>query len=135
MEPITPEYEENNNINIKKKTELRLNDNLLRIEIENDEVTFTLFIGIPLYKYTKKYKYNEIKNELNKFNCKDIEKLYEYLISTEYKIISEEEIKKIKINNKEIELNEKILTNEETIEILLNEIYYFKEKINNNMVK
>ena len=45
-------------------------------------------IGLSYYKYIKEYKYEEIKKELNiKVN---IEKIYEYLIRSEYKIIKEE---------------------------------------------
>ena len=39
---------------IYKKYEFRSNDNLLKIRRDNDEITFTLFLGISLYKYTKK---------------------------------------------------------------------------------
>ena len=123
METIMPEIERR----IYKKYELRLNDNLLIIERDNDEITFTLFIGISLYKYIKKYKYNEIIDELNLLQYKNIGHLYEYLITTEYKIKTEE--KEIIINNnKKIKLNEVRLKNEEIIEILINEINYFKEK-------
>ena len=113
-ETITSEYEE-----IKKEYEINIDDNKIRIEITNEEITFILMIDISYYKYIKKYKYNEIIKELN-IEYKDIEKLYEYLIRSEYKIIKEK--KKIIINNKEITMNQKKLTNEEVIKLLIAEI-------------
>ena len=69
----------------------------------------------------------------------DINKVYEYLIKSEYKIINEKKIKKIIINKKEIQLEEKIFKNEEIIKILIEEMnnqneisikYKFKNEIN-----
>ena len=59
QETITPEYEE-----IKKEYEIKINDNKIRIEINNDEIIFILIIGLSYYKYIKKYKYEEIIKEL-----------------------------------------------------------------------
>ena len=58
QETITPEYEE-----INKEYEMKVNDNKLRIEINNDEIIFILIIDISYYKYIKKYEYEEIKNQ------------------------------------------------------------------------
>ena len=124
QEKITPEYEE-----IKKEYEIKIDNNNLTIEINNDEIIFTLIIGISFYKYNKKYKYDEIIEELDIFGCKDIEEVYNYLIKSEYKIINKDNIKKIKVNNKEINLYEKILTNQELIQILINEINKNNDKI------
>ena len=118
-ETISAEYDE-----IKKEYEIKIDDNKIRIEITNEEITFILMIDISYYKYIKKYKYNEIIKELN-IEYKDIEKLYEYLIRSEYKIIKEK--KKIIINNKEITMNQKKLTNEEVIKLLIAEIKEIKE--------
>ena len=81
---------------IKSEYKIKINDNKLRIEMINDEIIFILLIDLS-YKYIKKYKYNEIINELNLKENKDIKELYLYLIKSEYKIIDEE--KKIIINN------------------------------------
>ena len=54
-EIITPEYEL-----INKEYEIKINDNKIRIEINNDEIIIILIIGISYYKYIKKYKYEEI---------------------------------------------------------------------------
>ena len=43
-ETITPEYEE-----INKEYEIKINDNILRIEINNNEIIFILRIGISYY--------------------------------------------------------------------------------------
>ena len=60
---------------------------------------------------------------------KNINEVYDFLIKSEYKIINEEKIKKIIINNKEINLNEKLLTNQELIKILIDEINKHNQKI------
>ena len=116
QETITPEY-----IEIKKEYEIKIGDNKLRIEINNDEIIFILIIGLSFYKYIKKYKFNEIRKELNILENEDIEKLYEYLIKSEYKIINEDNKKKNKINDKEIELKEKMLKNEDMFKIIIDE--------------
>ena len=125
QETISPEYEE-----IKKEYEIKINNNNnLRIEINNDKIIFTLIIGISYYKYIKKYKYDEIIKELDMLEHKNINEVYDFLIKSEYKIINEEKIKKIIINNKEINLNEKLLTNQELIKILIDEINKQNQKI------
>ena len=124
-ETITPEY-----VEINTEYNIKINDNKLKIEIKNDEIIFTL-IGISFYKYIKKYKYDEITKELDLLEYNnDIEKIYEYLIKSDYKIINEEKTKKLKINNKEIKLNQQIFKNQEIIEILIDEIKEIKEKNN-----
>ena len=71
QETITPEYEE-----IKKEYEIKINNNKLRIELNNDEIIFILIIGISYYKYIKKYKYEEIIKELEIINYKNIKDIY-----------------------------------------------------------
>ena len=126
QETITPEYED-----IKNEYEIKINNNKLRIELNNDEIIFKLIIGLSYYKYIKKYKYEEIIKELEIIKYKNIKEIYKYLIKSEYEIKKEE--KKIIINKKkEIKLEEKILKNEEIIRILINEI---KELIKTNEEK
>ena len=123
QETIEPEYEA-----IKKEYEKKINDDKLRIEINNDKIKFILLIGISYNKYIKEYKYEEIIKELV-LDYKNIKEVYEYLINSEYEIKKEE--KKIIINkNKEIKLEEKKLKNEEIIKIIINEIKEMKEKNN-----
>ena len=74
QETITPEYED-----IKKEYEIIINNNKLRIELNNDEIIFILIIGLSYYKYIKIYKYEEIIKELEILNYKDIKEIYEYL--------------------------------------------------------
>ena len=105
QEKIKSEYEK-----IKKGYEIKINNNNLRIEINNDEIIFTLIIGISSYKYIKKYKYDEIIKELDILEYKNINEVSDFLVKFECKIINEEKIKKIIINNKEINLNKKIFT-------------------------
>ena len=125
QETIRPESEP-----INKKYEIKKNNNKIIIEKNNDEIIFKLNIGISYYKYIKKYKFEEIKKELDLLKYKDINEVYKYLIKNEYQIINEEKVKKIIINNKEIKLEEKILKNEEIIKILIEEMNKQNEKIN-----
>ena len=95
--------------------EIKINNNKLRIERNNDNILFILTIGVSNYKYIKEYNYDDIIKELNLFEYKDIYNIYNYLIKSEYKIINDEKLKKIIINDKKVTLNEKVLTNEEII--------------------
>ena len=105
----------------------------LKIELNINEIIFELNLisEISYYTYIKKYKYNEIRKDLNlsyyKYN--DITKIYNYFDIKTYKIIDENRNKKIIINDKDIILlyeNE----NKNIINILINEINKMKE-INN----
>ena len=116
------------NTDINEEFEIKIDDNKLRIKINNDEIKFILIIGISHYKYIKKYNYNEIVEELELFEYKDIKEIYNYLIKSEYIIMNEE--KKIIINKKEIKLNEKQLKDKELINLLIGEIEELKDKSN-----
>ena len=59
QETLLPESEE-----MKNEYEININDNKLRIEINNDEIIFILMIEISFYKYIKKYQYNELIKKL-----------------------------------------------------------------------
>ena len=124
QETIEPEY-----IEMKKAYEIQINDNKIKIEMNNDEITFIMILGISYYKYIKKYTKDEIKKELDIYENMSIEKIYNYLIKSKYSIKEKE--KKITINDKkEIKLEEKYLTNEEMIKILIEEIKYIKDTKN-----
>ena len=51
QETISPEYEE-----IKKEYVIKINNNNIIIAINNDEIIFTLIIGISYYKIYQKIK-------------------------------------------------------------------------------
>ena len=68
--------------------------------------------------YIKRYKYEEIIKLLELEYNQDINEVYKFLINCEYKIKKEEKILIIN-NNKEIQLNQKLLKNEEVIMILI----------------
>ena len=114
--------------NISEYFEIKINNNKLRIEINNDKIMFILITGISYYKYIKEYNYDDITKELNLLEFKDINNIYNYIIKSKYAINDEE--KKIIINNKEIKLIEKILTNDEIIKILMDEIKNQNDKLN-----
>ena len=118
QDTIEPEY-----IEKKKEMDKIINDNKIKIVLNEDEIRFIIMIGISFYQYVKEYKYEDIKKELN---FKDIENIYEYLMKSEYEIIEED--KKLIINKKEIKLDEKELTDNEMIKILIEEIKEIKNE-------
>ena len=124
---------ENEYIDIKEEYEIKIDDNKLKIEINNDEIIFILIVGISYYKYIKKFKYDEIVKELVLYEYNDIEEIYKYLIKSEYKIMDED--KKIIINNKEIKLNEKLLKDNELIKLLIEEVKEIKDKKINEFIR
>ena len=107
--------------------EIKINNNKLRIEINNNKISFIL-TDISYYKYIKEYNYDEIAQELNLLQYKDINSIYNYLIKCEFKINNDE--KKVIINDKEVKLNEVLLTNDEIIKILMDEIKNQNNKMN-----
>ncbi len=50
QDTIEPEYEE------KKEFEIKINENKLKIEMNEDEILFELTMGLSCHKYTQKYK-------------------------------------------------------------------------------
>ena len=110
--------------------EIKINDNILRIEINNEQIIYSLIIGVSYYKYIKEYTYEEIVKELDIKECKDILEVYNYLKNKEHKIVNDDKVKKIIVNGKEIKLKEKTLSNEELIKVLMGEIMKQNEKIN-----
>ena len=58
-EPETIELEY---LEIKKEHEIRIDDNKIRIEM-NNEIIFTLIIDLSFNKYIKRYKHESFKNE------------------------------------------------------------------------
>ena len=129
-ETIEPEFEEITEVN-----EKIIDDNKLRIETNKDNIVFIIIKSLSYYKYIKEYNYEEIIKELeldiNEYQ--NISEVYEYLIDCDYIIIYKE--KKLKINNKEINLIERKLKNEELIEMLFDEIKEIRTKYYERGVK
>ena len=100
--------------------EVKINNHKLRIEINNDKLIFILAADLSYYKYIKEYYFDEIVKELNLLEYKDINDVYNNLIKSEFKVINNEN--KIIIFDKEIQLNEKLLTNDEILKMLMDEI-------------
>ena len=57
-ETIEPEY-----LEIKKEHEIRIDDNKIRIEMNNNEIIFTLIIDLSFNKYIKRYKHESFKED------------------------------------------------------------------------
>ena len=53
-----PEY-----LEIKKEHEIRIDDNKIRIEMNNNEIIFSLIIDLSFNKYIKRYKHDSFKKE------------------------------------------------------------------------
>ena len=124
-ETIEPEY-----LDIKKEYEIKIEDNKIRIEMNNDEIIFNLYIDLSYYKYIKRFKYDEFINNYEISKEKDINKIYNEIINYKYEINEKE--KKLIINDeKEKKLEEEIrLTNEEMIKELILEIKNMKKEKN-----
>ena len=63
--------EEPETIEIKREHEIRIDDNKIRIEMNNNEIIFTLIIDLSFNKYIKRYKYDSFKKEFE-FEEEDI---------------------------------------------------------------
>ena len=124
-ETIEPEY-----LNINKEYEIKIEDNKIRIDMNNNEIIFILYTDLSFNKYIKRFKYDEfIKNyEISKE--KNINKIYNEIINYKYEINEKE--KQILFNNgKAIKLEEEIrLANEEMIKELILEIKNMKKEKN-----
>ena len=120
---IKIEYEK-----IKLEHEIKLDDNKLRIEINNNEIIFSLIVGLSFIKYLKRFKHEEFRNKYKISKEKDLKEIYNDLINDEHEI-NEKEKKIILGNGEEIILEEKIrLTNEEMIKELIIEIKNIKKE-------
>ena len=117
-------------IEIKKEHEIRIEDNKIRIEMNNNEIIFTLIMDLSFNKYIKRYKLEEFKKEFDILKEFDIKDIYNDLIYSEYEINEKEK----KIYNlrfkKSIKLEETRLTNEEMIKELILEIKNMKKEKN-----
>ena len=126
-----PETIEPECVEFKKEHEIKVDDNKIRIEINNNEIIFSLIIDLSFIKYIKRFKIDEFKEKFEFSEDDDIKDIYNYLINVEYEINEKE--KKIIFGSgnywKEIKLEEEIiLTNEEMIKELIFEIKNMKKE-------
>ena len=125
-ETIEPEY-----IKIKKEHEIKIGNNKIRIELNNNDIIFSLIIDLSFNKYIKRFKHDEFQKHLNfpKDMNIGIDEIYEDLKNYEYEINEAE--KKISLWGIDIKLEEEIrLTNEEMIKELVDEIKNLKNEKN-----
>ena len=80
-ETIEPQY-----VEIKKEHEIIVDDNKIRIEMNNNEIIFSLIINLSFNKYIKRFKYDEFIEKYEISKKKDIKEIYNDLINYEYKI-------------------------------------------------
>ena len=116
-ETIEPEF-----LEFKKVHEIKLDHNKIRIELNNSEIIFSLFIDLSFNKHIKRFKINEFRTKYEISEEKNLEEIFNDYINIEYKI-NETEKKLIFGYEKEIKFEEEIkLTNEEMIKELILEI-------------
>ena len=123
-ETIEPEY-----LEIKKVHEIKVDNNKIRIEINNNEIIFGLIIDLSFNKYIKRFKFDEFRKKYGFPETKNKNQIYNDLIYYEYEI--NEKDKTVYFDcDKKIKFEEKIrLTNEEMIKELIYEIKnMYKEK-------
>ena len=130
IEPETPKDKE-----IKEEYEIKIDDNKIRIEMNNNEIIFCLIIDLSFNKYIKRYKHDIFRKEFEISEIKNLKEMYDEIINYDYDINIKR--KKLFINNKSkdifriIELEEEIrLTNEEMIKELIIEIKTIKKEKN-----
>ena len=85
-----PKTIETRHVESKKEHEIKIDDNKIRIEMNNNEIIFSLIINLSFNKYIKRFKYDEFRNIFNIFKEKDIKEIYDYLITFEYEINEKE---------------------------------------------
>ena len=117
-------------IEIKKEHEIRIEDNKIRIEMNNNEIIFTLIMDLSFNKYIKRYKHEEFKKEFGIPKEVDIKYRYNDLIYYEYEINEKEKKIIIPELKTSIKLEEIRLTNEEMIKELILEIKNMKKEKN-----
>ena len=120
-----PEIKLQGHVDIKKAHEIRIDDNKIIIDMNNDEIIFSLIIDMSFVKYMKRFKHDEFRKKCKIPEEKDLLEIFNDLISCDYEIdenekkiifIDENEINEIKLEE------EKVLTNEEMIGELFIEI-------------
>ena len=84
-ETIEPQY-----IEIKKEHEIKVDDNKIRIELNNNEIIFSLIINLSFNKYIKRFKYDEFRKKYDISEKKDLKEIYNDLINYEYEINEKE---------------------------------------------
>ena len=115
---------------IKEEHEIKIDDNKMRIEMNNNEIIFTLIIDLSFNKYIKRYKHDSFKKDFEIPKEESMINVYNELINCEYEI-NEKEKKLIINDSREIKLEEEIrLTNEEMIKELILEIKNMKKEKN-----
>ena len=122
--------EEPGTIEIKKEHEIRIEDNKIRIEMNNNEIIFTLIMDLSFNKYIKRYNHEEFKKEFGIPKEFDIKYKYNDLIYYEYEINEKEKKIIIPELKKSIKLEEIRLTNEEMIKELIYVIKNMKKEKN-----
>ena len=84
-ETITPEFTD-----FKKEYEIKIDDNKIKIEMNNNEIIFSLIIDLSFNKYSKTFKYDEFRKNFKVSEEKDKKELYNDLINYEYEINEKE---------------------------------------------
>ena len=85
-----PETIEPETIEMKKEHEIRIDDNKIRIEMNDNEIIFTLIIDLSFNKYIKRYKHDAFKKDFKISKEENILNVYNDIINYEYEINEKE---------------------------------------------
>ena len=77
-ETIEPQY-----IKIEKEHEIIIDDNKIRIEMNNNEIIFSLIINLSFNKYIKRFTYDAFRKEFELSEEDNLNEIYNELIQCE----------------------------------------------------
>jgi len=89
--------EESKHLEIKIEHEIRIDDNKIRIEMNNKEIIYSLIIDISFNKYIKRFSHDVFRKEFELEEV-DIKEIWDEIINCIYEINTKE--KKIIVNDK-----------------------------------
>ena len=71
---------------IKEEHEIKIDDNKMRIEMNNNVIIFSLIIDLSFNKYIKRFKHDELRKLFDMSKIYDLKDLYNILINIPYEI-------------------------------------------------
>ena len=96
------------------------------MELDNDKIIFSLIIGLSNFKFEKTYDFIRITKKFKLSLSTTIKDVYQYLTKGKYEIVRNEYA--IKVNDKEVRLIKKKMSNAEVIDILIGKFKDIKSK-------
>ena len=75
---------------IEEEHEIKINDDKIRIEMNNDEIIFCVYIDLSFNKYIKRFAHDVFRKKYEISEEKNIKELYNDIINYEYEINEKE---------------------------------------------